>query len=140
MMRSAVLVLALVCALGASACKMHSSSHSRPGDDPHDTDSLYVLYRRILTDSDPVPTGQQIFCAYARLADRLGGGVAERRLRALRDTVYSGFDERRWRAVDRMLANHAYGFSDSACGPGFEFHYIPDTAAPGYRPIPKPKR
>lgn len=139
-MRLAALALALLCASALSACKKHSSRYSRPGDDPHDTDSLYVLYRRILMDSDPKSTGQQIFCAYARLADKLGDRVAGRRLRAMRDTVYAGFDERRWRAADRKLVNHAYELSDSACGPGFEFHYIPDTTAPGYHPLPPPKR
>ncbi|MDE3054055.1 MAG: hypothetical protein KGJ70_09225, partial [Gemmatimonadota bacterium] len=134
------LVVAFLCMSNVTACRRHSSSYARVGDDPHDTDSLYVLYRRILTDSDPVPTAQQIYCAYGRLADKLGDGVAERRLHALRDTVYSAIENQKWREVDRKLLNHGYGLTDKSCGPGFEGHYTPDTAAAGVRPPPNPAR
>lgn len=115
------------CLLLVTACKPHASSYSRPGDDPHDTDSLYVLYRRILTDSDPVPTWAQAECALARLTNKLGINEATRRLRALRDTLYSPAENRRWRAVDRQLWYHNFPLNDATCGPGLEFHYRPDS-------------
>ena len=139
-MRLGGLALALLCMSNVAACREHSSAYSRPGDDPHDTDSLYALYRRILTDSNPVPTWAQVYCAYARLADRVGDDEAKRRFDALRDTVYSRAENGRWTAVERKLALHGYALNDATCGPGFEFHYVPDTTAPGIRPMPKPER
>ena len=114
-------------ALAVPACKQHTSSYSRPADDPHDTDSLYVLYRRILTDSDPVPTWAQVGCSMARLTERLGLDESLRRFRALRDTVYTPAENRRWRDIDPKLANHGYGLDDETCGPGLESHYQPDS-------------
>lgn len=123
-----------LCVVLAGACRTHSSSYSRPGDDPRDTDSLYVLYRRVITDSNPVAVWQQFFCAYSRLAGRLGDEEAERRLRALRDTVYSPSERWKWNDVSGRLANHDYGLTDEACGAGFDSHYVPDTTVTGARP------
>ena len=117
------------CLLLVAACKQHTSSYSRPGDDPHDTDSLYVLYRRILTDSNPVPTWAQVECSLARLTERLGLEESLRRFRALRDTVYTPAENRRWRDIDSKLANHGYALDDATCGPGLEFHYTPDSGS-----------
>lgn len=128
-MRRAELVIVLLVVSGIAGCgKKHTSAHSRPGDDPHDTDSLYVLYRRILTDSDPKPTWAQVNCTVARLIHRLGPDEAIRRFNAMRDTVYTRAEGASWPAIDRKLALHAYSLDDATCGPGFEGHYIPDTS------------
>ncbi|MDE3172905.1 MAG: hypothetical protein KGN74_07515, partial [Gemmatimonadota bacterium] len=131
---------ALLCWSNVAGCKRHDPSYSRPGDDPHDTDSLYVLYRRMLTDSDPKPTWAQVNCAVGRLMERLGPEEAVRRYQAMRDTVYTPAEEAAWPAIDRKLALHAYSLDDATCGPGFEGHYTPDTAAAGVRPPPNPAR
>ena len=134
-MRLAGLVVALLVVSGIAGCgKKHSSSSSRSGDDPHDTDSLYALHRRILTDSNPVPTAEQMFCAYARLADRMGDDEAWRRYRALLDTVYTPVEAARWEHVQDRLGGHSYSLDDRTCGPGFEGHYVPDTTDPAINP------
>ncbi len=131
---------ALLVASGISGCgRKHTSSYSRSGDDPHDTDSLYSLYRRILTDSDPKPTAAQIGCSLARLMQRIGPDEADRRFQAMRDTVYTRAEEAKWPAIDRKLALHEYPLDDKTCGPGFEGHYVPDTTDPAINPRLKRK-
>jgi len=114
----------------ATACANHSSANSRPGDNPHDTDSLYKLLRQSLVDSDPYPDMEAFACAGARLYDRLGDD-ASRRIHALFDTVYRTAQDRRQRErVADKLNGHSFPLDDANCGPGAEGQYIPDSTPP----------
>ena len=134
-------LLAIVgCALAVPACGRTGSSSARPGDDPHDTDSLYVLYRRILADSDPVTIWSETTCEMSRLMDRMGEKEAGRRIRALTDTVYTAAEKRRRAELEARLANHAYPLDDASCAQDYNFEYVPDTTNPAIRPRRAPPR
>ncbi len=105
----------VACVLLVSACKHEASQYARPGDDPHDTDSLYALSRRILSDSDPVTVWSEIVCEMSRLMRELGPDVASRRIDATMDTVYSRAEHRRRDQIDVKLGNHAYPVDSAGC-------------------------
>jgi hypothetical protein len=134
------LVAVLLCALAVPACGRMGSSSARAGDDPHDTDSLYVLYRRILADSDPVTIWSETTCEMSRLMDRIGEKEAGRRIRALTDTVYTAAERRRRAEIETRLAYHAYPLDDASCAKDYDFEYAPDSTNPATRPQRAPPR
>jgi hypothetical protein len=128
MRRSGLLAVVLSIALVAG-CGHHTGKYARPGDNPHDTDSLYHLLRLALTDSNPYPIMKQVDCVTARLVERFGEDEGLRRFRAVMDTfARTREDRRRWAIVDREMALHDFPVDDETCGPGLQFHYHPDTA------------
>jgi hypothetical protein len=129
------LLVTMVYLLGLAACGKHGSRYSRPGDDPHDTDSLYALYHQILDDSDPVFIWSETGCELDRLMDRLGPDEALRRFRALTDTVYTVAEKRRRAGVEPKLWYRDYPLDNASCAEAFEFHYVPDTARDSTHPV-----
>ncbi len=109
-------VLCLVaCLVAAPGCKRHTSVYARPGDDPHDTDTLYALYRQILTDSDPVFIWGRTACEISAMMDRLGPDVASRRIDAALDTVYTRAERRKRNQIDVRLGNREYPVDSIGC-------------------------
>lgn len=122
----------VACVLLVSACQHEASQYARPGDDPHDTDSLYVLYHEILSDSDPVTVWSETVCEMSRLMDKLGPDVASRRIKAVTETAYTRAERRRRDEVDPQLWYHAFPLGNASCASGFSNKYDPklkiDTA------------
>ncbi len=136
-MKAAAVALITICVLGAPSCGTRGSGGARTGDNPHDTDSLYALYHRILVDSDPVMVWSETECEMSRLMDRLGTDEGSRRIKALTETVYTAAEKRRRAEIEPKLWYHDYPLDNASCAKGFEFHYTPDTTAPAIRPKPE---
>lgn len=96
--------------------------HQRPkalaSDNPHDTDSLYVLVRKMLKDDDLSRTGFAFKCEVHEIFNRLGND-AVRRIDVAVDSALETTDDRdHWHAVSNRLAGSEFEASDSSCAPG----------------------
>ncbi len=131
-------VLCLVaCLVVAPGCKRHTSVYARPGDDPHDTDSLYALYHQILTDSDPVTVWSETVCEMYNLMNTLGPEVASRRIEAAVDTIYTRAERRRRDAIDPKLWYHGFPLDSSSCAKAWAHQYALDSALAAARKPPQ---
>ncbi|MGA9836434.1 MAG: hypothetical protein WBQ26_03865 [Gemmatimonadaceae bacterium] len=131
----------VACVMLVPACKHHVSQYARPGDDPHDTDSLYALYHQILNDSDPVRTWSETECEMYHLMNKLGPDIAMRRLRAFFDTVYTPTERRHREAnVDPKLWYRAYPLDDASCIAEMDGRYDPGVKIDTTHRPPQPPR